>query len=246
MKIEICCGDYESMLSAVEGGAERIELCAGLSEGGLTPSLGLIRAAVKLNIPQINVLIRPRKGDFCYTQRELALMKEEIKIAVAEGATGIVSGALTPEGDIDMGALLQLREAAPKTRFTFHRAFDLCADPMKSLQEIMTVGCTTLLTSGQANSALAGAPLIRQLVEKAAGRIEIMAGSGITSANVEEVVDATGVRAVHTSARKPVESAMTFRKGDVNMGKPGDNEYTRLITSADEVALVIKKVRNRQ
>ncbi|MDE7119677.1 MAG: copper homeostasis protein CutC, partial [Muribaculaceae bacterium] len=156
MTVEICCGDFESLVAAAEGGTRRIELCSGLSEGGLTPSAGMIRAAADLGIESVNVLVRPRKGDFCYNSREVDLMCREISIAAAEGATGIVAGALTPDGDIDIDTTGRLRQAAGDLQFTFHRAFDLCNDPLKALEDLVALQCDTLLTSGQAQSAPLG------------------------------------------------------------------------------------------
>lgn len=244
MIVEICCGDYESLLAAKEGGARRVELCAGLAEGGLTPSSGMIRQAVAMGIPSVNVLVRPRKGDFCYDDRELALMCQEISIARDEGATGIVAGVLTPDGGIDTTATARLMKAGEGMQFTFHRAFDVCADPFDALQTLIGMGCDTLLTSGQDASAPAGKELIRRLVDEAADRIMVMAGSGVNAANVAELVEATGVRAVHSTARRPVASRMVFRREAVKMGAPGEDEYQRLTTSPQEVRLIMERFAN--
>ncbi len=165
MQLEICCGDLASVLAAKKGGAQRIELCSGLSEGGLTPSIGLIKAAVATGIPNINVLIRPRPGDFLYSTEELSLMEDDIKTAISAGATGIVIGVLTPDGDIDMNACERLIKAArdearslgrESLNITFHRAFDVSRDADKSLNDIILLGCDCLLTSGMAPTAEIG------------------------------------------------------------------------------------------
>lgn len=248
-EVEICCGDLSSIIAAKEGGASRIELCSGLSEGGLTPSAGMVKAAVASGIPNINVLIRPRSGDFLYSSEEVDVMEYDIRNAVGAGATGIVIGALTPEGNVDVDVCRRLIEAArnipgKKINVTFHRAFDLSRDADKSMADIVDLGCDCLLTSGMANSAIRGIPLLKELAERWGDRITIMAGSGVNPANVVEIVSATGVKAIHSTARKPVASRMIFRRPSVPMGAPGLDEYAPLHTSADVVAELIGKVRN--
>lgn len=248
--IEICCGDLASVLAAKAGGASRIELCSGLLEGGLTPSMGLIRAAVASGMPEINVLIRPRPGDFLYTPEELALMESDICEAISAGATGVVIGVLTPEGDVDMDACRRLMDVAREVaraagrdsvRITFHRAFDVSRDADKSLEDIISLGFNCVLTSGQSPSAVNGALMLNHLVRKAAGRIEVMAGAGVTPANVRELMEATGVDRLHSTARKPIASRMKFRRPRVSMGAPGTDEYAPLSTSPDVVANLVAK-----
>lgn len=248
--IEICCGDLASVLAAKAGGACRIELCSGLLEGGLTPSMGLIRAAVATGMPEINVLIRPRPGDFLYTPEELALMKSDIREAIAAGATGVVTGVLTPDGDIDIEACRSLvevaREAAldaghDNVSLTFHRAFDVSRDADKSLEDIIALGFDCILTSGQSPSAVAGAVMLSHLVKKAAGRITVMAGAGVTPANAKELMEVTGVDRLHSTARKPIASRMKFRRPRVSMGTPGTDEYAPLSTSPDVVESLVAK-----
>lgn len=240
MVCEICCGDSESLYAAAVGGARRIELCSALAEGGVTPSIALIRQAVGLGIEEVNVLIRPRKGDFLYTKPEIELMIDDIRAAVEAGATGVVIGALTADGDIDAEATAAMIEAAQGRNITFHRAFDLCRDPYEALEQIIELGCTSLLTSGQAATAMEGAQLIAQLVKQARGRITVMAGSGVRTSNVAELIAATGVQAVHGTARGQRPSMMTFRRDGVPMGAPGEGEYTRVVTSASEVEQMIR------
>jgi len=248
-QLEICCCDIASVLAAKEGGASRIELCSGLSEGGLTPSFGLILSAIESGIENINVLIRPRPGDFLYSDTELSLMENDIRNSITAGVNGIVIGVLTPEGDIDKDAMRRLIDVARNTarekgleklNITFHRAFDVSRDPVASLEDIIELGCDCLLTSGAAPSAIRGIPQISKLVDKANGRISIMAGSGINPSNAAEIIAATGVNAIHATARKPIPSKMKFRRPLVSMGAPGSDEYAPLSTSPDMVEKLLK------
>jgi len=244
IELEICCGDLASVLAAKDGGAGRIELCSGLSEGGLTPSIGLIKAAVASGIPCINVLIRPRTGDFLYSDKEIELMEADIRTAIEAGATGVVIGALTPDGDIDIPTCSRLIKAARENNgninVTFHRAFDLSRDPAMSLEDVIGLGCNCLLTSGMAQFAVKGISLLRQLTSQAGNRITVMAGAGVNPANVSDIIAATGVTAIHSTARKPIPSKMEFRRLTVSMGAPGSDEYAPLSTSPDVVAALLK------
>lgn len=249
IELEICCGDLASVWAAKEGGAKRIELCSGLSEGGLTPSIGLIKEAVNSGIPKINVLIRPRTGDFLYSDNEIALMESDIAAAIEAGATGVVIGALTPDGDIDTATCRRLINAARRDNdainVTFHRAFDLSRDPATSLEDVIVLGCNCLLTSGMAQSAVKGITMLKQLSTQANGRITIMAGAGVNPANAADIIAASGVTAIHSTARKPIPSKMKFRRLSVSMGTPGTNEYAPLSTSPDVVAALLKLVFKR-
>lgn len=235
--LEICAGSWDSVLAARDGGADRVELCSGLAEGGLTPSLGLIRAACRLDGLKVHVLIRPRGGDFLYTETEVALMEDDIRSAVDAGADGVVVGSLTPDGDVDTLQLRRWVAAAGGRNVTFHRAFDLCRQPEQALQDIADCGCNRLLTSGQADKAINGLPLLAQLVAQAGDRLSIMPGSGVNAANAVSILTATGAHELHASARRTVMSQMRFRHGGVSMGQPAD-EYTRLETHPDEVRAI--------
>ena len=248
MELEICCGDLRSVNNVVKGGGTRIEFCSGLSEGGLTPSLGSIIAAAKTGLKRLNVLIRPRSGDFLYSEDEVKLMCEDIALALKAGATGIVIGALTPEGEIDKEAMKRfmavvndfMEKTGKKIYVTFHRAFDVSKDPIKSLEDIISLGCDSILTSGMASSASAGTEVLRQLVEKAQGRIEIIAGAGVNIDNVKEIIKETGVGAVHCSLREKCRSRMDFHRETVKMGNSDCDEYECLITSPVAVGEMIK------
>lgn len=247
MQIEICCGDLMSVLEAKKGGASRIELCSALSEGGITPSIGLIEAAVKAGIPMVNVLIRPRSGDFLYDEAELALMERDIEEAVAHGAHGIVTGALTSEGEVDTAAMDRFIKAArkvnPATKIIFHRAFDLVSNPLESLEQIIASGCDGILTSGQAASALKGVETLKHLTEQNKGRILILAGGGVTPENAAEIIRETGVEAVHSSARELFPSKMNFKRDGVTMGKGDRDEYAVMSTSSRIVKKLIDSIK---
>lgn len=235
--LEICAGSWDSVLAARDGGADRVELCSGLAEGGLTPSVGLIRAACGLGGLKVHVLIRPRGGDFLYTEAEVALMEDDIRRAVDAGVDGVVVGSLTPDGDVDTAQLRRWVAAAGGRSVTFHRAFDLCRQPEQALEAIIDCGCNRLLTSGQADKAVNGLSLLAQLVTQAGDRLSVMPGSGVNADNAAEILAATGAHELHASARRMVTSRMRFRLGGVSMGQPAD-EYTRLETHPDEVRAI--------
>lgn len=197
--LEVCTGSLASVEAAAEGGAERIELCAALPLDGLTPSLGTIRL-VRQRWPQlrIHVLVRPREGDFVYSQAELRAMALDIE-AAKPYADGFVSGALTPEGDIDMMATEVLVRQSGDKPFTFHRAFDHCRQPLVALEQLIRLGCSRILTSGQQPSALAGIDLLRRLNDVSSGRIIIMPGGGVNAENARLILDQTGCSEIHGS-----------------------------------------------
>ncbi len=244
--LEICCGDIESVIAARQGGADRVELCCALGVGGLTPSAGMIETAVATGVPEVNVLIRPREGDFLYTDVEMHVMLRDIRQSAEAGANGVVIGALNADGSIATGACRRLIEMARNNGLsvTFHRAFDQCRDPLHSLEEIIDLGCDRLLTSGQADSALCGADLINSLQRRANGRIEIMAGSGVTPDNVAELLRVTGVREVHASAKMTTDSQMAYRISKVSMGRNDVDDYSRSVTSAETVARLAAILQN--
>ena len=198
--LEVCTASMRSVQAAVAGGAKRIELCSALSVGGLTPSLGLLRE-VRAHYPglRIHVLIRPREGDFVYSEEELSVMERDIELALPY-ADAIVSGAMTTAGDVDEVATRRLLERSHGVPFTFHRAFDQSRSPLEALKKIRALGCTHILTSGTKETAEAGIPIIRQLVERAAGAITILPGGGVTASNIRRILTETGAREVHGSA----------------------------------------------
>ena len=200
-RLEVCAGSIESIKAAYEGGAYRVELCSALSEDGLTPSVGMIRYAKSLEGLVVNVLIRPRSGDFVYTDDEVRCMEEDIRVCGELGVDGVVIGALTPCGDIDIDVSRRLIARAKGMSVTFHRAFDVCRRPFESLEQIISLGCDRLLTSGQAPTAENGIDLLRQLAAKAQDRLVVMPGSGVNPDNAAAILDATDTAEIHASAR---------------------------------------------
>ena len=201
LKLEVCCGDMQSVLAAKAGGANRIELCRALDVDGLTPSKEMMEEAIGLGIP-VQVLIRPREGDFVYNEDEVESMIRDIRLAKRLGANGVVIGALKPDGSIDEETIRYLVEAAKGLSITFHRAFDVCSQPLEALEQIIALGCHRLLTSGQAATAEQGIPLIKQLVELAGERLSIMPGSGVNPENACKILSETGAKEIHGSLRK--------------------------------------------
>ena len=233
--IEGCVDSYASAMAAVRGGADRLELCANLSIGGTIPSHALFRQVRRDCGARINVLIRPRFGDFLYTTEELEEMEEEIARFKELGADGVVIGVLTPDGELDGGRLARLMERAVGMEVTLHRAFDMTRDPLEALEAAIALGCRTILTSGQEKDAPAGAETLRALREKAAGRIAVMAGCGVRAGSIRDIHRRTGVHVFHTSGRRgPVDSGMIYRKPTVSMGLPSLSEYELWRTDEEE------------
>jgi copper homeostasis protein len=245
MKIEICAGSLVSALNAQRGGAHRVELCASLDEGGVTPSPATILLAKKhLQIP-VFVLIRPRSGDFLYSDEEFELMKEDVVFCKENRIDGVVLGILTAEGDVDMNRTRELIQLARPMQVTFHRAFDLTIDPFQSLEDIIRCGAARILTSGQTGSAISGADLISELIQKADNRIVIMPGSGITEHNAVDLVRKTRAEEIHASLRSPVNSAMIHRNTNASMGKAGSDEFAWRETDTHRVSKLLKRLKMR-
>ena len=217
--IEICANSAQSCVEAELGGASRVELCAGIPEGGTTPSYGEIKTAQTLTSRiDINVIIRPRGGDFLYTEAEINAMLLDIELCKQLGVHGVVFGCLTQEGDIDVPLMRRLIEAAKPLSVTCHRAFDVCRDPYEALEQLIELGCDRILTSGQESDAVKGIPLIAELVRQAKGRIIIMPGCGVRENNIGLIEAETGAKEFHTSARSVVYSQMVYRNEHVPMG----------------------------
>ncbi len=239
--IEVCANSAFSAIAAQEGGAKRVELCAALPEGGLTPSYGEIITAQKHLDIALHVIIRPRSGDFLYSDLEIESMEADIKLCQQLGVAGVVFGALTAQGEVDMPLCRRLLALCEGMSVTFHRAFDVCQDPFVALEQIIDLGFQRILTSGQAATALQGSPLIGQLVEQAAGRIQIMAGCGVNEHNIAQIAKETGAQEFHFSAKDTLPSAMQYRKEGVPMGgKVEIDEFAISISSAQKVKLALQ------
>lgn len=235
--IEICANSAESAVKAQEGGAHRVELCAGIPEGGTTPSFGEICAARRLlERTKLHVIIRPRGGDFLYSPLEQEVMLHDIRAAREAGADGVVFGCLTAEGDVDVPLARRMLAAAEGMSVTFHRAFDMCRHPREALEQLAGLGIARILTSGGEATAEAGIPLLRELVELAQGRIVIMPGCGVNAGNIRRIAEETGAREFHFSGRSSVESGMAFRNPRVSMGGTVRiEEYGREVTDPEKV-----------
>lgn len=200
-KLEVCCGDLQSVRAAIEGGAHRVELCEALELDGLTPSEAMMESAIGMGIP-VQVLIRVREGNFVYDKEEIRCMQNDIRLARKLGAAGVVIGALTLDGSIDEDATRRMLDEAEGLSVTFHRAFDVCQRPEEALERIISLGCHRLLTSGQAPTAEQGIPLLKRLVEQADGRIIIMPGAGVNPQNAGKILAETGALEIHGSLRR--------------------------------------------
>ena len=233
--IEVCVDSVTSAIAAERGGADRIELCSSLIEGGVTPSAGLIetvRAAVSL---PLHVMIRPRAGDFCYESEEIEIMRRDIAIAKNLGANGLVFGILTPDGEIDGERTNQLVEFARPRSVTFHRAFDMTADLFRALDDVCSTGVDRVLTSGGEPSSLPGRGNIAQLIKRAQDRVVIMPGSGIKPENARTLIQATGAKEIHVGLRRSVPSPMIHRNPVVSMGALEGREYQRFVVLEENV-----------
>lgn len=239
-KLEICADSVESSIIARAAGADRIELCDNLQEGGTTPGYGCIVSARKNLDIRLHVLIRPRGSDFLYSDVELDIMMRDIEMCGETGVDGIVTGVLRPGGTIDIERTAKLVELAYPMSVTFHRAFDMCCDPEQALEDIIATGASRVLTSGQKNSAEEGITLIKKLVVQAGKRIIIMAGGGITEHNLASILANTNVNEVHLTGRKTIESAMLFRQNEITLGgNPGFPEYFRRIADQEKIEKIV-------
>jgi copper homeostasis protein len=238
--IELCVEGIDGFLTAQEAGADRVELCASLVEGGLTPSLATIRAAVKAAKIPVHVIIRPRGGDFLYSETEFETMAEDIRALREEGVAGVVIGCLTPDGRIDEARTKVLVEAAQPMSVTCHRAFDMTADAREALEALIRCGVNRVLTSGQRDTAVEGIAILKSAHEQAAGRIVVMGCGALDAANIQKVRDETGLTELHFAALKTVPSGMAFRNPHVGMGgTEKDREYELTLTDRDAVHATI-------
>lgn len=239
--IEICANSAQSCVEAEAGGAKRVELCAAIPEGGTTPGYGEIRTAQDLTSSiDINIIIRPRGGDFLYTQAEVQSMLYDIAMARDLGIHGVVFGCLTKGGDLDIPLMKRLMDAAGPLSVTCHRAFDVCREPFVALEQLIDLGCDRILTSGQQPDAVQGIPMIAELVRKADGRIIVMPGSGVRETNIARIEAETGATEFHTSARSVVHSHMQYRNENVPMGSCAvSSEFETVQTDREKVRMVV-------
>lgn len=243
-KLEICVDSAISALNAQSAGADRIELCDNLGEGGTTPGYGMIISARNNLSIGIHVLIRPRGGDFLYSDTEYDIMRRDIELCGENGIDGIVTGILLPDGTIDVERTARLIEFAYPMTATFHRAFDICADPVRGLEDVIATGASRLLTSGQQNKALDAVELIRQLVIQAGERLIVMPGGGIDETNAAQIITATKAKELHLTGRMEIDSEMIFRRQGISMGSlPGNPEFKRKIADPEKIKKIIESLK---
>jgi copper homeostasis protein len=216
IKLEIAVFSVEAALAAIKAGADRIEFCENPQEGGTTPSFGSLSTLISLTSKPVFPIIRPRGGDFLYTENEFNAMRSDILMVRKLDYPGVVLGLLNADGSIDTVRTKRLVDLASPMEVTFHRAFDRCNDPFKALEDIIATGCKRILTSGQVPNAADAMPLLKKLVEQAGDRIIIMPGSGVRSNNIKEIMQATGAKEMHSSARKMQASQMLYSKDSMN------------------------------
>uniref|UniRef100_A0A4W3I8R1 Copper homeostasis protein cutC homolog n=1 Tax=Callorhinchus milii TaxID=7868 RepID=A0A4W3I8R1_CALMI len=235
--MEVCVDSVESAINAERGGASRIELCSSLMEGGTTPSLGLLQVIKKYVEIPVFVMIRPRGGDFLYSDQEMEVMKTDIKLAKSSRADGLVFGALTEDGRVDTAVCMELLAAARPLPVTFHRAFDMAHSASLALESLISLGFERVLTSGCDSSALEGLPTIRRLVEQVTAHCPLCSpGGGITERNVMRILEGSGAQEFHCSARSSRDSAMKFRNAGVGMAAPmAAPEYSMKVADVNRV-----------
>ena len=247
--LEICVDSVESAINAERGKATRLELCSNLIIGGTTPTQSLFEEVKKnVNIP-INVLIRPRFGDFLYSDYEVNIIKNEIKMFKKLGVDGIVVGILTKNGEIDLDNMKKFIEGAQDIPITFHRAFDVCREPLKAFYQLQELGVQNILTSGQSQDCLRGKKLLKELVKistkNSKNKTEILVGAGLNIENIDEIVNFTGATNFHFSGKRIKQSSMEYRKENVNMGLKEFSEFEILETDENlvkEVADYLSKL----
>jgi copper homeostasis protein len=241
--LEVCAGSLASALAAQKGGAFRIELCDNLYEGGTTPSIGTIELARQMLSIRLHVIIRPRGGDFLYSEMEYQIIKRDIERCKQAGVDGVVIGFLTADGKIDIERTLEIVQLARPMAVTFHRAFDMAVDPFEALEDLKFTGVDRILTSGQKNQAPDGAELISQLIEKSEDKIIIMPGGGLSEHNISDFAHKVKASEYHATLRHTVESGMNFRRDDVFMGGLSSiPEFSILETDPERVAAMLSKL----
>ena len=240
--LEICVDSFESARRASQAGADRIELCGDLLVGGVTPSVFLIEQVAQRIKTPVNVLLRPRFGDFCFTDEEKQILLREIEFCAGAGINGVVIGALTPEGDLDVPFLAKCMAAAGDLEVTLHRCFDVCRDPFEALDTACDLGIQTILTSGQMATAPAGIENLKALRRHAADRIHLLAGSGVTPENIPAIHRETGICHFHLSGKRAEPGPMKYRRDGVPMGLPMASEFDRQYASPATIKAARKAV----
>ena len=242
MQIEVCIDNLESLHYAQQGGASRIELCSSLALGGLTPSVGFMKQAAKHAHVPVYAMIRPRQGDFLFSDDEIELMLADIHAARQAGLQGVVVGVLTPQSQINRDTLATLVKEAKGLGVTFHRAIDQCLEPFEALDTIMSAGCERVLTSGLEDSALKGAETIARMVRHCGNHLSIMAGAGITADNAVEIIAKSGIKEIHLSGKSTRPSHMINVARQAHMGNADIDDFLIPVTSAETIAAVVRAI----
>ncbi len=243
-ELEVCAYSLESCVNAKKGGADRVELCTAMYDGGTTPSAATIRLARQLTRGmELYVMIRPRGGDFLYTDLEFQQMKEDLLFVRESGADGVVTGLLKADGNVDVERTRELVALAAPLPITFHRAFDMTVDYRQALEDVIVCGCYRILTAGLHNTATEGIGVIEELVKQAQGRIQIMAGSGVNAVNAARLAQ-TGVNALHMSGKTSRDSAMVYRNPHVFMGGVPDLPEYDVVYSDEEKIREVAEILN--
>lgn len=233
--LEVCVDSVESAIAAYEGGADRLEVCANLIIGGTTPGISQFKQIREQCPIPLHILVRPRYGDFLYTENEFRMILEDIRAFKELGANGIVTGCLCADGTLDVERMKVIRKEAEGMHLTLHRAFDVCKEPYVVLEQAIEIGIDTILTSGQCADCILGQENLKTFIERAEERIHILLGGGITSENIPYLIEKTGAKHFHMSGKKCLESGMVYRNEKVNMGLPGISEFQVWRTSKTEI-----------
>ena len=242
--IEICVEGIDGLAAAQAAGADRVELCASLLEGGLTPSLGVVKQALAIATIPFHVIIRPRGGDFLYSELEYQTMLDDVRACRDLGVAGVVFGCLTANGRIDEGRMAELTEAARPMKVTCHRAFDMTRDPEEAIEALVRAGVDRVLTSGQRDTALEGIDILRRTHQAARGRIVIMACGALDEGNIAQVLRGSGADELHFAALTTIGSGMAFRNPHVGMGGTAiEREFELTLTDVDKVRRTIAAAR---
>lgn len=247
--LETCVDSVQSAIEAEKGGADRVELCSNLVIGGTSPGESLFRQIREHTGLKIRTLLRPRFGDFCYDAYEFQTLRDEVKMFRELGADGVVIGILKPDGSLNMEQMKCLVDEAGDMGITLHRAFDVCRDPYEAMEQCISLGIDTILTSGQKSSAWEGRDLLADLVKKSEGKIQILAGAGISPESIAKLAPYTKATAYHMSGKVVIDSRMDFRREGVPMGIPGFSEFEIWQTSADNIrraAEVLKSLSKKE
>lgn len=244
MKIEVCVENTDGLIVAQEAGADRIELCASLLEGGLTPSVGMIRKALEVATVPFFVIVRPRGGDFLYSEVEFEAMLEDVRLLRDMRVQGVVVGCLNADGTVDEGRTRLLVDEARPMAVTFHRAFDRARDPLEAVEALVRCGVDRVLTSGRHDTAIEGAGVLRASVEAAEGRLIVLACGALDETNVAEVVARTGVEEIHFAARRRGPSRMRYRNPSLGVGATDlERGFERMVTDAEAIRATIAAAR---